>query len=981
MNSKDWQNPGFLQKGREKEHAYFIPYKSLSKALTGDREQSECFQLLNGIWDFNYYPAYYEVPDNITEWGKIPVPSNWQMEGYENPYYTNVNYPYPVDPPFVPDENPCGVYRRFYSTEETDREQYLVFEGVNSCFYLYVNGEEIGYSQGSHCTAEFRITPYLKKGDNEILVKVLKWCDGSYLEDQDFFRMSGIFRDVYVLKRSPLHLSDVEIRTTLDHLSVKVTAPEGEICARLYDQDLCLQECMAKDGTADFCLPDAKPWSAEKPYLYTLVLEAFGEYIPVPVGFRTIAVSDKGELLINGVSVKIKGVNHHDTHPVKGHVMDLEDIKKDLYLMKRLNINTIRTSHYPPAPEFIRLCDELGFYVVDEADIEMHGFVSKDTGWEYHTYDREWPTDHPDWGEALMERMRRMVERDKNSCSVIIWSIGNESGYGCHYDEMCRWTKEKDPDRLIHYERANMINTPSIYDMESYMYPAMDTLVQYGEKKDCRPVFLCEYAHSMGNGPGDLFDYQKTFEKYPRLIGGCIWEWADHTVLKDGKQYYGGDFGELIHDNNFCVDGLVFSDRSLKAGSLEAKAAFQPLGAELLQDGRVKLSNKYHFTDFSEYELVWTLEKDGCVVDQGRIFTELKPGESEVWELPVSLPQSCSLGVYLTLRLNRKENCEWAEEGYETGMVQLKMPVEVCQESSRTAKEAEAQWCIQEKGQILEIRNQNGDGYDFHRFRGTLTGIWKEGKNLLVKDAHLDVWRAPTDNDRHMKNFWGLYEDNRCGWNMNRLFDKCYEMEYENTENGVEVTVKGGLAGVSRSPLLHYQICYLVKKDGTLSVSMDANVNHKAVWLPRLGFEFTLPTSMEQLEYYGMGPFENYRDLCHHTRVDRFTSTVDGEYVPYVMPQEHGNHTHVKEVAIGNELGEGLIFWTEDEMEFQASHYTKEELTVKGHAHELAKSDTNVRIDYKVSGIGSNSCGPELLEQYRLKEKEIHFAFSLKPCF
>lgn len=423
------------------------------------------------------------------------------MEGFEPPYYTNVNYPYPVDPPYVPDENPCGVYRTWFDCADLTKKTYLVFEGVNPCFYLVINGQEIGYSQCSHCTAEFDVTPYLHEGKNEIIVKVLKWCDGSYMEDQDFFRMTGIFRDVYVLTRPAEHVQDVEIHANLTELSVKVTAPAGDLTACLYDGDTCIQKQPVIDGKADFTVPDARPWSAEVPNLYTLVLEGFGEFIPVPVGFRTIAISPKGELLINGVSVQLKGVNHHDTDPVKGHVMSLEDIRRDLCLMKKLNVNAVRTSHYPPAPEFIRECDRLGLYVVDEADIEMHGFVTRETLWSYHMYDRTWPTDHPDWGEALMERMRRMVERDKNSCSVIMWSIGNESGYGCHYDDMCRWTKQRDPERLIHYERANMLNTPTMYDVESHMYREFSDLIADGEKDDSRPLFLCEYAHSMGNGP------------------------------------------------------------------------------------------------------------------------------------------------------------------------------------------------------------------------------------------------------------------------------------------------------------------------------------------------------------------------------------------------------------------------------------------------------------------------------------------------
>lgn len=982
MNSREWQDPHFLEKGREKERAYYVPFENTEKALAGEREKSGEFHLLNGIWDFNYYPAYYEVPEEITEWGKIPVPSNWQMEGFEPPCYTNVNYPYPVDPPYVPDENPCGVYRTWLDCMDLTKKTYLVFEGVNPCFYLYINGQEIGYSQCSHCTAEFDVTPYLHEGKNEIVVKVLKWCDGSYMEDQDFFRMTGIFRDVYALTRPAEHVQDVEVHADLTELSVKVTAPEGEITACLYDGAECIRKQTIVDGKTVFSVPDAKAWSAEVPNLYTLVLEGFGEYIPVPVGFRTIAISPKGELLINGVSVQLKGVNHHDTDPVKGHVMSLEDIRKDLYLMKKLNINTVRTSHYPPAPEFIRECDRLGLYVVDEADIEMHGFVTRETLWSYHMYDRTWPTDHPDWGEALMERMRRMVERDKNSCSVIMWSIGNESGYGCHYDDMCRWTKQRDPERLIHYERANMLNTPTMYDVESHMYREFSDLIADGEKDDSRPLFLCEYAHSMGNGPGDLNDYQELFDKYPRLIGGCIWEWADHTVLKAGKYYYGGDFGELTDDNNFCVDGLVSAKREVKAGSLEAKAVFQPFRAELKEAGenelRVEIWNRHYVTDLKNYDLKWTLELDGIQNATGTLNLDLPAGEKTVITLPVALPKTCTLGAYMTLTLHQKEATEWAEAGYEIAMVQKKLPVEIVPAERSVS---EGIWKVSEDRLSLTVADETASlAYTFHKVHGTLTGILKNGKNLLVAPAHLDVWRAPTDNDRHIKMNWGLFGDNLSGWNMNRLFDKCYSFTWKETEKGIEILSEGSLAGVSRSPLLHYEIVSrLDHGDPELHVSVHAKVHPKAIWLPRFGYEFTLPTAVEEVEYYGMGPGENYQDLCHHAKVGRFTTSVTEEYVPYIMPQENGNHTHVKEVSLTDPAtGSGIAFRTEGEVEFQTSHYTKEELTEKDHSYKLEPSNTNVRIDYRVSGIGSASCGPDLAPKYRLSEKEFSYGFSLK---
>lgn len=986
MNRYDWQNPQFLQKGREKERAYFIPYETCEKALKGEREESQYFRLLNGEWDFCYFPRYYEMPMQIEKWDRISVPSNWQMEGFEEPCYTNVNYPYPVDPPYVPEENPCGVYRTGFQIEEAlDKEVYLVLEGVNSCFYLIVNGEEIGYSQGSHNTAEFRITPYLRRGENELVVKVLKWCDGSYLEDQDFFRLSGIFRDVYLLFRDKWHLRDMEIKTTLSDIMASLSFSgepkegEGKPELLLYGEGRCLGRFEAEEGTVKLTVPEPRLWSAEEPYLYTLIVAYGGEYIPFETGLRTVGVSGKGELLINGVPVKLKGVNHHDTHPRKGHVMDKEDMKRDLQLMKRLNINTIRTSHYPPAPEFIRLCDRMGFYVVDEADIEMHGFVSKDTGYAYQMYDKDWLTDQLQWEESLLERARRMVERDKNSASVIMWSMGNESSYGHCFDVMCRWIKDRDPHRLVHYEQASMLDTPEGIDVVSVMYPSLEKLEEEMQKEDARPYFLCEYAHAMGNGPGGLHDYQQMFLRYPRLIGGCIWEWADHAVERDGKYYYGGDFGELTHDGNFCVDGLVSPKRELKAGSLEAKAVFQPFGAKLLStEGtvQVRITNLHSFLNLNRYRLCWSLEKDGISMGQGELTADVKPQEAFVWELKEELPTACTLGVYLTLSLRQREACAWAEEGYELGMVQLKLPVPVTKPASTGDGETGGYRAF-ERENLLEVRNDTGDGYSFHKVRGTLCGISKDGEQLLKADVLPGIWRAPTDNDRHIKNIWGLYEDNRSGWNMNRLFHKCYDFTWEEKDGNIRILVTGSLAGVSRSTLLHYKAAYEVDKAGALHVGLEAKVNDKVVWLPRFGFEFTLPYELERMEYFGMGPYENYVDMCRHVRMGRYETTADQEYVPYIMPQEHGNHMEVRYAVITDSRGRGIRITADDRVECQLLHYSARELSEKTHRHELREGDTYLRIDYKVSGLGSASCGPELPKKYRLAEKEFRYGFTI----
>ena len=973
MDSSQWQNPEFLQIGREKERAYYIPYDTEESAKSGVKRNSRWFKSLNGNWDFKYFEKYIDVPDEITEWDTLAVPANWQLNGYGKPGYTNVNYPFPVDLPFVPDENPCGVYRKFITIpdEWAKRETYIMFEGVESCFYLYVNGKEIGYSQGSHLPSEFNITKYLEKGENEITVKVLKWCDGSYIEDQDCFRYTGIFREVYLLSRSIGHIRDFSISTDLTDLEIS-TDFKDVFKACLYDGDKLIEEKEVK-GNASFKVKNAKQWTAETPYLYTLIIEVNGEYIPQKVGFRTIAVSELGELLINGVPVKLKGINHHDTHPVLGHVTPCESMYKDLVLMKELNINCVRTSHYPPHPEFLCMCDELGFYVVDETDIEMHGFGGKIPCQFYDPYNPEWPTDLPEWKEAFLERMRRMVERDKNHPCIVMWSLGNESSYGRNHDAMIEWVKSKNMPQLVHYEGATSIDNKCDVDVVSYMYPSFDAYERHAQNEDKRPLFMCEYSHSMGNGPGDLFDYWDIIWKYPKLIGGCIWEWADHAVLVDGVYKYGGDFGELTHDGNFCADGLVLADRTIKAGTLEAKACYQYIKTEPvdLKKGVFRINNRYDFTNLSKYVLLWNIEKDGDIIEKGAKICDIEPHKSAEIKLDYKLPKSCELGCHINFNLMDGER--------ELSTEQFELPVKI---TEAAAKDAAGTVSVEETKAEYVVFGMDFC-YNFSKLYGNFTSIVKNGTKMLSAPAKLTLWRAPTDNDIGVKIKWGRYND--LGWNFNKLFSKVYKCEMtENSGKAVEFTVSGSLAGVSRFTAVRYTAKYRVNAGGVINVSLDAEITDEVlndgVFLPRFGYEFTMPNENEYINYYAKGPYENYVDLCHHAGVGRYSSTVTDEYFPYVMPQEHGNHTGAKELNVYNEIGVGLSFKSKNNFEFNTSHYTSDNLTEAKHTDEITPSgNTIVRIDYRVSGIGSNSCGYPLLEQYRLKDKNIHMDFTIEP--
>lgn len=939
-----YENFKTVSENRESQRAYYIPYDTLEKALEGKKEKSSYYKLLNGRWKFAYFERDIDVPENISIWGTISVPSCWQVCGYGSPSYTNVNYPHPIDVPYVPDDNPCGVYSRSFNLDNlwSGRQTYIVFEGVSSCMFLYINGSYVGYSQGSHLQAEFDITPYVHEGDNDITVKVLKWCLGSYMEDQDFFRYSGIFRDVYLLSREENHIKDVFINA--DTKSISVDAENYEI----YDNGIKVET-----------LENPILWNAENPHLYTVVIKGDTEYIPFLVGMREVSVSEKAELLINGTPVILKGVNHHDTHPQNGYCLTEEEILKDLLAMKELNINTIRTSHYPPTPEFMNMCDRLGFYVIDETDIETHGFIQRtgSHGYVYDVEDKIWPCANPEFKDLFVERMIRMVERDKNHPCVIIWSTGNESGYGENQKSMIEWARSRDSSRLIHCEDASNKGIHTDTDMVSHMYFSPEALESYAnDPEKTKPFFLCEYSHAMGNGPGDVYDYVELFRKYPKLIGGCIWEWADHVVIQDGVQKYGGDFGEPTHDGNFCCDGLVFADRSFKAGSLNAKYSYQYFDTAVYDD-KIVLTNLYDFTNLNQYTIAVSLNIDGEVTRSKELTVSLPPHESTELDIPFDIPDSCSLGVYINILLIDKNSKE-------VGMKQHKLPVPVQKISVSTPNQS-----ITEDALRVYI-DGNNYSYIFNKHYGTFESIIKNGRELISDYPKLTVWRAPTDNDRHIKYKWGLIDNNNtAGENMNRLCTKIYSC----TLIGNRIIVSGSLAGVSRLPFMKYSLTYEFFTDGEIKVHLNGSMRDGLqVYLPRLGFEFVSPVINESFTYFGMGESECYCDMCRHAKVGMYESSAANEYVNYVMPQEHGNHIGVKLLKMAG----GLTFASDDTFEFSVSEYTSRSLTEATHTNELKKSSgTNIRIDYKVSGIGSASCGPALAEKYRLNEPCVDFEF------
>ena len=942
-----YEDLNHISENRLPQRAYYIP------------ENKGAYIPLNGEWNFKYYTADFLEEKDISDWDRIPVPSCWQLCGYDHPNYCNVNYPYPVDFPYVPDENPMGVYmREFEITNETNRH-YIVFEGVSSNLELYINGNYVGYSQGSHLQAEFDITDFVEHGTNKVLAKVRKWCSGSYLEDQDFFRFNGIFRDVYILSRPEGHLVDIHITTEGNTI---ISEFAGNAKVSLFDDGKLLDSITATDR-AEFTVSSPIKWNAEKPHLYELVFECEGEIIRRKIGFVEYSVNSELAFCVNGVPVKLKGINHHDTHPTKGWYMSDDDLMYDLVRMKELNINTIRTSHYPPTPKFLDMCDELGFYVMLETDLETHGFINRNPSIastpDELSYDMcirpdEWPGNHPDWKEAYVERMIRAYERDKNHTCIFSWSTGNESGHCLHHYEMIKYIRSVDKKRLIHCEDASRLSEfyPEFYerpDIYSRMYTSVEFSEEYAKDESrTLPYFLCEYSHAMGNGPGDIKDYWDVFYKYPKLIGGCIWEWADHTVLVDGVPKYGGDFDELTHDGNFCSDGLVFYDRNFKAGSLNAKAVYQYMRCALDGD-EILVTNLYDFTNLNEYTFKYETVVDGEVIASETLVLNAEPKETV--SVSCKTVDKCRLGAYINCYLYDKT-------GYEVAASQLDMGAE-CEKIEKTSFENVS---ISETENDFIARAGN-TVYTISKHYGEIVSIVKDGKEQLLDRVKLTVLRAPIDNERRIVAKW--YKG-KSAWaeGFDRLFNKCYSAK----ACGNTINISASLCCVSRTPFLRYEASYTFFGDGSVKVSLSGDVREDCIWLPRLGFEFKTPYENEKFTYYGMGDGENYCDMHYHAKIGLYESSAKREYVPYIVPQEHGNHIKTKMLTMKN----GLEFTSDNGFEFNVSHYSGENIMQAMHIDELKKEDfTFIRIDYKNSGVGSNSCGPELLPKYRLDEKRI----------
>lgn len=977
-----------------KPRSYYIPFSSMASAVSGERERSERFNLLSGNWFFEYFSCPADIPDSIIdkEYSStdktIKVPSCWETNGYGSHQYTNVNYPFPFDPPYVPADNPVGVYSRTFSIDEKFEafRQYINFEGVDSCFYLYINGKFVAYSQVSHSTSEIDITDYVHAGENRICVIVLKWCDGSYFEDQDKFRLSGIFRDVYILSRPRGHINDYFVHTSVANdyrsaeISVEIDASVLEdIKVTLLDTEggTVARGVTDENGKAKFTIESPLLWSAETPFLYSLLIDGCGEFICEKVGVKRLEI-EQGVIKLNGKAIKFKGTNRHDSDPFVGYAVTVDHMLKDLMLMKAFNINAVRTSHYPNDPRFVELCDKYGLYLIDESDLETHGTVQFKGGYKLELFNHF--SDDPLYKNVILDRAQRLVERDKNRPSVIMWSMGNESGYGCNIIDALAWTKQRDPSRITHYESVMIdgVKTSPETDTVSRMYAPPEWCKEYlAEESETRPLVLCEYSHVLGNSPGDFKEYWDIIYNNPRFCGAFVWEWCDHAFPKgtneDGsiKFGYGGDFGETVHDGTFCLDGLVSPDRKPNNALFDLKAVLQPVKVEAIdvKEGLFKVTNRHDFIYLSRYECKWEITVDGKVASSGNLGAlPIPPQRSEQIHIDYEIPEkgNCYIRIFFT----QIGETAWADDNHEIAFDQFELPTDI----SRTVAEYEnSLFSVTESEKQYKIIG-NGFTYKFDKLHGCFDQLTIAGKDLLVAPMQLNIWRAVTLNDCNQVKNWNQLKLNEATVNVRST--TCRKLD-----SSLEICVSASIGAPSRVCPIHVDVIYVVNSLGIIKSTVNTNVSDDIDYLPRFGFRMSLDSSLDTDEYFGFGPIESYIDKHNSCYKGVFKNKVKDEYGhEYIVPQDCGNHYDTKWGCVYDENCIGLMFRSNKNFDFQALPYSIEELDNANHNYELPKSSaTHVCVDYMNSGVGSNACGPVLPDKYRLDEKEFTFELEIIP--
>jgi beta-galactosidase len=1035
---KSWMAPECVSINRVAMRATIYPFPSAQSARSVDREKTPWFQLLNGQWKFKAA----DMPENVTQadiaadvdrsnWNSVEVPGNWTLQGYGAPQYTNVQMPFPDEPPFVPQDNLTGIYAKEFSVpaDWEGRRVVIHLGGAESVLYVYVNGLAAGLSKDSRLPSEFDISRFLMFGRKNLVVAVVvKWSDASFIEDQDQWWMGGLHREVYVYSTAPVHIADVFAVGSLENnytdgrlqLKAKIGFPrqpeEGWLVeAQLFDPKgkavfkSPLRSTVPAGNAfgwprlqAEFDEPVKKPllWSAELPHLYTVVVtlkspEGEGiESTATRVGFRSVEVRDR-MLLVNGKRVLIKGVNRHDHHDTKGKALDRETMRLDAVTMKRFNFNAVRTSHYPNDPYWLDLCDELGLYVIDEANLESHAY--------YQQVARE-----RRYAAAFLERALRMVERDKNHPSVIVWSLGNETGYSPNHDAMAGWIRGYDPSRPLHFEPGIWVKgvekqpTRKIYDLGYAvtdivcpMYPAIDSLIEWATDKlhpdRRRPLIMCEYSHAMGNSNGSLADYWDAFEKYSGLQGGFIWEWIDHGLkkkTKEGQEYwaYGGDFGDKPNDLNFVCDGLLWPDRTPHPGIYEFKYLAQPvkvIGFNA-RTGILKIKNKQDFATLMWICCEWELKVSGNRVANGKL-PVLKTAPQREEKIDLKLPAvtlKAGQEVFLNFRFYAATATAWCNSGHEVGWDQISIPDKARKDAKpKAARHAIRPLTLDESNGIFTVRNDA-----FHLIASRETGLiealrWREC-DMLVSGPRLQIWRGPTDNDG-IKGWphqtWRPLNKWRAQ-GLDKLALKTVSAKARrNPDGSITLLFEHLGACVASDRAVRHQHGYTISPDGRIQADNIFTIDKAIPDLPRLGVVLTLKPGFEKLKWFGRGPFENYSDRKRAALVDLYESTVTEQYVPYIMPQEHGNHTDVRWLSLARK-SEGLLVEAAGPMEFSVSHYTAQDIDSAYHTYDLnPRAEVILNLDYRQCGLGTGSCGPGPLERYRIKPGRYSWSYALQP--
>lgn len=1003
---KTWENHQIDGINRMPARAHFLTFPSKEKALLNNNRYTHAFKNLNGVWKFMFLDAPEYSPEgffnsdfDVTKMDDITVPGNWQLQGYGKMHYSDLWYNFPINPPYVPTENPTGIYKRTFFVEESYRDKKIIirFCGVDSAYHLWINGKEVGYSKVARNESEFDITDLIRVGEeNDVTVRVYQWSDGTYLEDQDMWWESGIFRDVELIGVPKDGINDYKVIADLDDeykngiFKVEAflrTTKEVNVTFELVDageNTVFTKTVVAKEGKAciDEVIADVNHWTAETPYLYKLFMTVeddgqIVEVIPQNVGFRNIRLNGE-TFLVNGVAIKFKGVNRHDYSPQNGRVVSREEIEKDIILMKQFNINAIRTSHYPNSYYLYDLCDEYGMYLIAETDLECHGFEL--------TGDYKWITDDPSWELAYVSRMTRMIERDKNHPAIIFWSLGNESAFGCNFRKMTDVAHEMDPTRLVHYEGDFDVESADVY---STMYtwienPKKPYLMKDIIEKSKKPHIHCEYCHAMGNGPGNLKDYQDLVYAHDKLQGGFVWEWFDHGIesfTESGEKYYryGGDFGDDPSNKDFCIDGLIMPDRTPSPGLYEYKKVIEPITTTAIdiQKGIINLLSRYDFANLDRFNLVYKVMEDDVILQTG--FMAVPSIEARA-NKDITLPYDLSVikvkpgaHYYVNISYQLREDTSYASSGHELATAQFELPLY----KEGIVVRPEGILNVEKEHTTLHVKGANFS-LDFNLVNGNLMNIVRDGMQVLSKGPRLTLWRAPISNDMEiidkLKKVYFLHLEHEVVMNID------YHMEGNILKVEVDTINSTTNSAWHFKTKYVYTVCpsgdILIDVEGTPSGRVDLAPD----MLPRIGVSMHLDKSMEHVRYFGMGPGENYADSKEAAQMGLYANTVDGLFTNYVIPQENGNHMGCKWVSMTNDRGMGLLASTEGDFNFSASWYEDKDLDDAKHTCDLVKRDYIVfNVDYKQNALGTNSCGQWQLDKYRAKFEDFKLSFRLTP--